>query len=53
MPRLHDQQTGFVVRLIGVHGTDDTQIIGTLGKLGKQLTHHHAAIAVRGKLEGR
>ena len=48
---MHDQQPWFMVRLIGMHGTNDTKVIGMAGKIREEFAHHYATLAMFGELE--
>ena len=52
LARVHHQQRGFVVRQVGVHRPDDTQLVDLLRDVRKQLAHVDARFAVFLELEG-
>ena len=40
-----------MVRLIGMHGTNDTKVISMAGKIREKFAHHDSTLAMFGELE--
>ena len=51
--RIHQQQSGFVIGLVGVHGSNDAQVVSAFCNIWKKFADDDAAFAMRSKLEGR
>ena len=49
----HHQQSGHVLRKVGMHGVDDAEIVDALSHVGKELADPAAGLAMALELEGR